>query len=228
MAELAAVINKAHSKRATSPFEDRKAKKPKKDNKPAARNDAGMALDVPISPMMLYSKGTYIDIKSKPFNTIYLSALISYPSCESVVLAHSLDQNKSIGFQERKMQFSPELVLVQGFWPVPLAREGIFATWAWLLDSPDDMTQQKAIAILRHWKEGEAVMYQILNDLKQFTTIWMVRASEDTFINEWMTLEETQIKVDGEEIFLKRVKVYVFALSWWPCNQMYAPTKQVQ
>ncbi|KAG1733756.1 hypothetical protein EDB19DRAFT_1830870 [Suillus lakei] len=112
-------------------------------------------------------------------------------------------QGFSTDFVQKKLQASPDLVLVQGLWPAPLTREGSFATWAWLLDSPAGMTQEKADLILRNWKEGATVMYQIL---RQFTTTWMVRADRNTLMNEWMTQDSAMIKVGDEELSLKRVK----------------------
>jgi hypothetical protein len=74
----------------------------------------------------------------------------------------ALQQGFSSDYVQKKVITSPDLVLVQGLWPVPLTRDGVFATWAWLLDCPAGMTQEKSQTILGHWKEGTALMYHIL------------------------------------------------------------------
>lgn len=70
-------------------------------------------------------------------------------------------QGLSTDYAQKKLTASPELVLVQGLWPVPLTCEGPFASWAWMLEYPDGMDEDKAEAILKNWG-GEAHLYQIL------------------------------------------------------------------
>ena len=69
-------------------------------------------------------------------------------------------QSLSTDHAQKKLTTSPEMVLVQGLWPVPLTCEGPFASWAWMIECPDGMNQEKADAILKHW--GVACLYQIL------------------------------------------------------------------
>ncbi|OAX34635.1 hypothetical protein K503DRAFT_868791 [Rhizopogon vinicolor AM-OR11-026] len=134
-------------------------------------------------------------------------------------------QGLSSDYAQKKLQTSPDLVLVQGLWPVPLTCEGFFASWAWILECPEGMDEDKAKRILGNWKGGVSMLYQILNDSRKFTTTWMVRASKDTRMSEWMTLDEAQIEVGEEKLSIKRVKMCLLCLGGPMARCMHPPSK---
>lgn len=62
----------------------------------------------------------------------------------------------------KQIHTNPSLVIIQGYWPLPLTLKGDYCRYIWTWDWPGQMNSQTADLILKSFDPASSIMYNIL------------------------------------------------------------------